>query len=69
MVIGERVKVLSDQRNMSQGDIQKRTGLLRCYVSRVENGHAIPSIDTLERLAQELELPMHRFYTDNENVK
>jgi transcriptional regulator with XRE-family HTH domain len=69
MVIGERAKVLSDQRNMSQGDIQKRTGLLRCYVSRVENGHAIPSIDTLERLAQALEVPMHRFYTDNENVK
>jgi transcriptional regulator with XRE-family HTH domain len=69
MVIGERVRVLRDQRNMSQGDVQKRTGLLRCYVSRVENGHATPSIDTLERLAQALEVPMHRFYNDNENVK
>jgi len=69
MVIGERVKVLSDQRNMSQGDIQIRTRLLRCYVSRVEHGHAIPSIDNLERLAKALEVPMHRFYTDSENVK
>ena len=69
MVIGERVKVLRDQRNMSHGDIQKRTGLLRCYVSRVENGHTIPSIDTLERLAQAIEVPLHRFYNDNENVK
>jgi transcriptional regulator with XRE-family HTH domain len=69
MVTGERVKVLSDRRNTSQGDIQKRTGPLPCYVSRVENGHAVPSVDTLGRLAQEFKLPMHRFYAENENVK
>jgi len=38
MVIGERLKVLREQRNLSQGDVEKRTGLLRCYVSRVESG-------------------------------
>jgi transcriptional regulator with XRE-family HTH domain len=69
MVIGERVKFLRQQKNMSQGDIEKRTGLLRCYVSRVENGHTVPSIDTLERLAQALKVPMYRFFTDDENVK
>jgi len=51
MVIGKRVKILREQKNMCQGDIQKRTGLLRCYISRVENGHTVPSVDTLERLA------------------
>ena len=49
MVIGEKVRVLREQKKMSQGDIEKRTGLLRCYISRVENGHTVPSIDTLEK--------------------
>jgi transcriptional regulator with XRE-family HTH domain len=69
MVIGQKVRLLREQKNMSQGDIQKRTGLLRCYLSRVENGHTVPSKDTLERLAQALEIPMCRFFTDDEHVK
>jgi transcriptional regulator with XRE-family HTH domain len=69
VVIGQKVKALSEQKNMSQGDIEKRTGLLRCYVSRVENGHTVPSIDTLERLARALEIPMYRFFTDDDHVK
>jgi transcriptional regulator with XRE-family HTH domain len=68
MVIGERLKVLREQRKMSQGDIQKRTGLLRCYISRVENGHTVPSVDTLEKMAQALETPMYRLFTDDEHA-
>jgi transcriptional regulator with XRE-family HTH domain len=69
MVIGERVKVLREQKNMSQGDVQKRTGLLRCYISRVENGHTVPSVDTLERFAHALEIPIYRSFTDDDHVK
>jgi transcriptional regulator with XRE-family HTH domain len=69
MVIGKRVKILREQKNMSQGDIEKRTGLLRCYISRVENGHTVPSVDTLERLAQALQIPMYRFFTDDDQVR
>ncbi len=69
MVIGHRVKALRAQRNMSQGDVQKRTGLLRCYISRVENGHTVPSVDTLEKIATALQIPMCRFFTDEEHVK
>jgi transcriptional regulator with XRE-family HTH domain len=54
---------------MSQGDIEHRTGLLRCYLSRVENNHTVPSIDTLEKLARALEVPMYRLFTDEEHVK
>ena len=39
MNIGETIRNFRLQRSMSQGDIEKRTGLLRCYLSRVENGH------------------------------
>jgi len=49
MVIAERLKALREQKSLSQGDIEKRTGLLRCYISRVENGHTVPAIETLEK--------------------
>ena len=67
MIIGTRLKKLREERNLSQGDIEKRTGLLRCYISRVENGHTVPSLETLERLAASLELPLyHLFYEGDE---
>jgi len=50
MIIGDRLRALREQKNFSQGDIEKRTGLLRCYISRVENGHTVPAIETLETL-------------------
>jgi transcriptional regulator with XRE-family HTH domain len=69
MVIGERLKELREQKNLSQGDVEKRTGLLRCYISRVENGHTVPSVDTLEKMARALEVPMYRLFTDEDHVK
>jgi transcriptional regulator with XRE-family HTH domain len=69
MVIGERLKALRERKNLSQGDVEKRTGLLRCYISRVENGHTVPSVDTLEKIARALEVPMYRLFTDEEHVK
>ena len=69
MVIGDKLKTLRAQKKMSQGDVEKRTGLLRCYISRVENGHTVPSVDTLEKLAQALEVPMHRLFTDDDRAK
>src|SRR5271154_906882 len=69
MVIGEKLKTLRGEKNLSQGDIEKRTGLLRCYLSRVENGHTVPSVDTLEKIARALKLPMYRLFTDDAHVK
>lgn len=62
MVVGERIRQLRESKKMSQGDIEKRTGLLRCYISRVENGHTVPSIETIEKLAAALEIPLYRFF-------
>ncbi len=69
MVIGDKLKSLREQKNLSQGDIEKRTGLLRCYISRVENNHTVPSVDTIEKMARALEIPMYRIFTDEEHVK
>src|SRR6266702_3009611 len=52
MVIADRLRVLREEKQLSQGDIEKRTGLLRCYISRVENGHTVPAIETLEKMAR-----------------
>ena len=49
---------------MSQGDIEKKTGLLRCYLSRVENGHTIPSLDTLAKIAGAMEVPLGQFFAE-----
>jgi transcriptional regulator with XRE-family HTH domain len=66
MVIGDRLKELRESKELSQGDIEKRTGLLRCYISRVENGHTVPAVETLEKLARALEVPMYQLFHDGE---
>jgi transcriptional regulator with XRE-family HTH domain len=62
MVIGDRLRELREAKKLSQGDIEKRTGLLRCYVSRVENNHTVPAVETLEKLARALEVPMYQLF-------
>jgi transcriptional regulator with XRE-family HTH domain len=57
---------LREAKNLSQGDIEKRTGLLRCYISRVENGHTVPAIETLEKLARAMEVPLYQIFYDGE---
>jgi len=66
MVIGTRLKKLREDRSLSQGDIEKRTGLLRCYISRVENGHTVPSLETMERLAAALEIPLYQLFYEGD---
>jgi transcriptional regulator with XRE-family HTH domain len=66
MVIAERLKALREQKNLSQGEIEKRTGLLRCYISRVENGHTVPAIETLEKMARAMEVPLYQIFYDGE---
>jgi transcriptional regulator with XRE-family HTH domain len=57
---------LREEKKLSQGDLEKRTGLLRCYISRVENGHTIPTVETLEKMAWALEAPLYRLFYDGE---
>jgi len=66
MLIGNRLRELRDSKQLSQGDIEKRTGLLRCYISRVENGHTVPAVETLEKMARALEVPMYRLFHEGE---
>ena len=69
MEIGRKLRKLREERNLSQGDLEERTGLLRCYTSRVENGYTVPSVGTLVKYARALDVPLYRFFTDGESVK
>ena len=67
MIIGDRLREMREGKKLSQGDIEKRTGLLRCYISRVEkNGHTVPAIETLEKLARALECPLYQLFYEGE---
>jgi len=66
MNIGQRLRELRENKNFSQGDIEKRTGLLRAYVSRVENGHTVPNLDTLAKWATALEVELYQFFFEGQ---
>src|ERR1700687_4781752 len=66
VIIGDRLREMREEKKLSQGDIEKRTGLLRCYISRVENGHTVPAIETLEKLARALEAPLYQLFYDGD---
>jgi transcriptional regulator with XRE-family HTH domain len=68
MVIGERLRTLREEKNLSQGDIEKRTGLLRCYISRVENGFTTPTVDTLEKMSRALEVPLYQLFYEGDGL-
>jgi transcriptional regulator with XRE-family HTH domain len=69
LMIGERLRTIRESKNLSQGHIEQRTGMLRCYTSRVEDGHTVPSIETLAKYAQALEIPLYQLFYDGEEAK
>jgi len=66
MEIGRKLRELRTARKLSQGDIEKRTGLLRCYTPRVESGGTVPGVDTLEKYARAFEIPLHELFHDGD---
>lgn len=66
MLIGQRLREIREAKNLSQGDIEHRTGLLRCYTSRVENGHTVPAVETLEKYARAIEVPLYRLFYEGD---
>jgi transcriptional regulator with XRE-family HTH domain len=62
MIIGDRLRALCEEKKLSQGAVEKRTGLLRCYISRVENGHTVPAVETPEKFARALQIPIYQLF-------
>jgi transcriptional regulator with XRE-family HTH domain len=67
MIVGDRLRALRQEKSLTQGVIEERTGMLCCYISRVEHGHTVPSLETLEEFARALEVPMYQLFYDGEN--
>jgi transcriptional regulator with XRE-family HTH domain len=66
MIIGERLRELREAKHLTQGDVEHKTALQRCYVSRVENGYTVPTLETLEKFARALEIPLYQLFYDGE---
>src|SRR2546422_11307320 len=66
MLIGDRIRAIREAKKLSQGDIEKRSGLVRSYISRVENGHIVPAVETLEKFARALEVPLYQLFYEGE---
>ena len=69
MMIGNRLRAIREEKNLSQGDIEQRTGLLRCYISRVENGHTVPSLETLAKIAEAMEINLADFFPGTDTAQ
>lgn len=66
MDVGDRLKQFRELKGLNQVEIEERTGLLRGYISRVENGHTVPTIETLERFARALDMPLYQLLYEGE---
>lgn len=67
MVIGERLRAWRTHKALSLAEMEKRTGLVRYHISRLENGHALPTLETLTRFARAFEVPLfHLVYEEGE---
>ena len=68
MFIGKRIRQLREEKGLSQGDIEAVSGMLRAYISRVEHGHTVPSLDSLERFAVALDVPLYQLFCEGEDA-
>jgi transcriptional regulator with XRE-family HTH domain len=70
MQIGPRIRQLREEKGLSQTQVEEKSGILRTSLSRYENGHQMPTLETLERIAATLDVPLYRFfYTDKGTPK
>jgi transcriptional regulator with XRE-family HTH domain len=69
MLIGQKLRVLREEQGLTQADIGKETGLFTSYMSRVETGYIVPTIETLEKWARALKMPLYQLFYDGEQVQ
>jgi transcriptional regulator with XRE-family HTH domain len=65
--IGQRIRDLRELKNLSQGDVEKETGLLRVYISRVECGHTVPYLESIEKFARAFRVPLYQLFINLED--
>src|ERR1700678_4120867 len=67
MIIADRIRAIRERKQLSQVEPAVRAGLIRSYISSVENGDIVPSVETMEKIAQVLDVPLDKlFYAGDE---
>jgi len=67
MIIGDRIRAIREEKQICQVDLAVRAGLLRGYLSQIEDGKAVPDVGTLDRIAAALEVPLHKLFYDGDD--
>ena len=60
--IGQRIRQLRESRGMTQSQLQSRSKVSRSYLSRIESGQMTPSLGTLEKISEALNVGLNRFF-------
>jgi len=60
--VGQRLRLLRDERNISMRSLARRSGLSANALSMIERGLTSPSVSTLNKLAAALEVPITAFF-------
>jgi len=66
MIIGDRLRAVREEKELSQGDIEKRSGLLHCYILRVENGHQFRPLRRLKKSPEPWRVPLYQLFYDGQ---
>ncbi len=62
--VATAVRDLRHVRNLSQRQLAARMGVPRTYISKIENGKAMPTLSSLDRLAKALEVDISALLRD-----
>ena len=69
MRVATQVRELRRARHLSQRQLAGRMQVPRTYISKIENGKAIPTLGSLERLANALEVGMSQLVRDARSLR
>jgi|GEM_PF-1206847 len=65
MNIGERLRFLREQRDISGMALSKQVGVVPSQISKIENGVTNPSFDLLEKICAVFGITMSEFFADD----
>ncbi len=57
--LGQNLKRIRTQKGISQGDISRKLDMDRGYISRLENGMKNPTLSTIQKIADFLEVSVN----------
>jgi transcriptional regulator with XRE-family HTH domain len=65
--VAAQVRDIRRERHLSQRQVAVRMQVPRTYISKIENGKAIPTLGSLERLAAALEVDVRQLIRDGQS--